>query len=956
MERGGAILTWDDRRSGQSRIFAQRLDHLGVPQWQLDGVEVGGLTGEQHFPALCPDGAGGAFVVWRELSVRVQHLSAAGDRLWGPDGVEVSTRQGAFPPSVAMDDSGGAIVAWHALVPSVNRIDASGARRWGDTGVELAASGQSSPFSAPVIVKDGSGGALVWWRGASLGSVVQRLGSDGVPMWGAGGVAALAGAGGFYPYRGAMVSDGAGGAIVAASGRVQHVDATGQLVWGASGVALTPSPNGLDFSAAVADGAGGAIVAWGGLVQRVSADGVPQWPGGGVRMSQWPRDPGDSIVEGGGGGAILAWKDYRASFDGSPDVYAQELGTDGTELWTRGGVPVFLAAGQRREPVCVADGQGNVVNVWVEKRGGYLKIVARKNSGANQPMWPPVECADAVGSQAAPLAIPDGAGGTVVAWMDSRALPAQWFAQHLDASGARLWTDGGTRIDAGSGTTTPIGIVPDGTGGLVAAWTNDAFEVRLKRIDGDGTRRWAPDGVGQVIVDALFGAHSLASDGSGGAVLVWRENTSSSFLRAQRVDGTGLPRWGLGGAPVSQVNSSKNEIVVVPDDSAGVVVAWSESELGRNRLYAQAVDSSGVTRWRTDGVPLLISAVSLGAGNLRSIPDGAGGAVISWGDLRLDPNNFSQGGIFLQRIDHSGTLRWSTEGVPVRASPFRFTENATLIPDGSGGAIAAWAEGFSITSELYAQRVDGGGNVAWAQPSPVCLFPRGSRLLTGSAIDAAGGGFFAWQDSRDSTHDDVYALRLTSTGELAAGWSTGGVTATVASLVLAEARSDAVRLVWQLSAPETDFRIERSHPGEGWVTIGRAELDGLRRITFTDRDVRPGESIGYRIRFGTGGNAMTTGETWVSVPSLALALVGARPNPASGDRLRILFTLPSDHRATIELFDVCGRSLESREVGGLGVGEHAIILESRPRRPQGLYLVRLWQEGRDLVARVLVLH
>ena len=55
------------------------------------------------------------------------------------------------------------------------------------------------------------------------------------------------------------------------------------------------------------------------------------------------------------------------------------------------------------------------------------------------------------------------------------------------------------------------------------------------------------------------------------------------------------------------------------------------------------------------------------------------------------------------------------------------------------------------------------------------------------------------------------------------------------------------------------------------------------------------------------------------------------------------FALPEARAATLELFDVAGRRVWSRDVGSLGAGEHVVPLRDGPRSAPGLYLVRLRQ-------------
>jgi hypothetical protein len=90
-------------------------------------------------------------------------------------------------------------------------------------------------------------------------------------------------------------------------------------------------------------------------------------------------------------------------------------------------------------------------------------------------------------------------------------------------------------------------------------------------------------------------------------------------------------------------------------------------------------------------------------------------------------------------------------------------------------------------------------------------------------------------------------------------------------------------------------------------------------------------------------------------PAIGLALRGFEPNPARGV-LETAFTLATQERATLELFDIAGRRLAVRDVGGLGPGSHRVTLaEDIPVR-SGLYTLRLTQGGRMVVTRGVVLR
>jgi hypothetical protein len=99
--------------------------------------------------------------------------------------------------------------------------------------------------------------------------------------------------------------------------------------------------------------------------------------------------------------------------------------------------------------------------------------------------------------------------------------------------------------------------------------------------------------------------------------------------------------------------------------------------------------------------------------------------------------------------------------------------------------------------------------------------------------------------------------------------------------------------------------------------------------------------------------AATTGVD--GIPSVAFALEGARPNPASGAGLDVAFALPTGAAARIELVDLSGRRVLTREVGSMGAGAHTVNLSEGHRVSPGLYWVRLTQGTDRRTTRVAVI-
>jgi hypothetical protein len=180
---------------------------------------------------------------------------------------------------------------------------------------------------------------------------------------------------------------------------------------------------------------------------------------------------------------------------------------------------------------------------------------------------------------------------------------------------------------------------------------------------------------------------------------------------------------------------------------------------------------------------------------------------------------------------------------------------------------------------------------------------------------------------------------------------------TMASLVSANAEPGRVELSWEISSSAGPVTVYRNRGDGPWTELGRVAPDGTGRIAYVDLDVIAGSRYGYRLGLLDQDGEVFAGEVWVDVPEAAqFVLRGMTPNPAPAGAGLIGFSLPDASPARLELMDVSGRHVFSREVGSLGRGEHVVrVSPAQPLAP-GLYLVRLTQGGRSLTAKAVTIR
>ena len=302
-----ALVAWSDARSGQARIYLQRVAPSGQPVWDVDARISREQNGafDQFSPALAV-GAGSALLAWEEVRgqerrVLAQLLDAYGLPQWASDVVVSEPTTTARFPALALDAAGNALIVWIAQRDDQTdlfgqRLDRSGNKLWPQPLRLDQAAGLVNGLSMPAVALDATGTATVLWVDKrQSGIYLQRFDAEGKPLW------------------------------------------ADDLLLGATPGAALPDPD----VALWPDGS--ALVVWQGMdasgrgaifAQRFTPDGVPQWQKDGaplraissaIRNGRRARVALDSA-----GRSTVVWQDERAM---TADVFAQRLDAAGNRLW-----------------------------------------------------------------------------------------------------------------------------------------------------------------------------------------------------------------------------------------------------------------------------------------------------------------------------------------------------------------------------------------------------------------------------------------------------------------------------------------------------------------------------------------------------------------------------------------------------------------------------------------------
>ncbi len=383
----------------------------------------------------------------------------------------------------------------------------------------------------------------------------------------------------------------------------------------------------------------------------------------------------------------------------------------------------------------------------------------------------------------------DGSGGAIITWADKRNGQSDIYAQRVLANGTvdPAWTANGVEV-RGSGLSGDAGspqIIADGSGGAIITWDDNRAgipDIYAQRVLANGTvdPAWPANGLSVCTDPDYQNGPQLASDGLGGAIITWpdRRSTTNYNIYAQRVlaSGTVDPAWPANGLAVcTALPNGQGNPRITPDGSGGAIIAYEDgrSMLGDD-IYAQRVLASGTVdpAWPVNGRAVCIAAN--GQFGPRMIPDGSGGAIITWEDHRSGPNP----DVYAQRVLASGTVdpAWPVNGRAVCDTADE-QSGPRITSDGSTGAVITWRDKRSGNYDVYAQRLLAGGTVdpAWPANGRAVCDAASNQYAPDIASDGSGGAIIVWEDDRPAPNYDIYAQRVLADGTLYPNWPASGL-------------------------------------------------------------------------------------------------------------------------------------------------------------------------------------
>jgi hypothetical protein len=382
-----------------------------------------------------------------------------------------------------------------------------------------------------------------------------------------------------------------------------------------------------------------------------------------------------------------------------------------------------------------------------------------------------------------PSIVGDGQGGYFIAWMQTNegVYGTDIYAQHIDSRGRKLWKETGVVICNASLNQFWPQIESDGSGGAIIVWQDcrtgfSNFDIYAQRITRDGNILWAVNGIPLTVSLASDLGPQMISDGLGGVIVAfWRSDAGglATDVYAQRINGSGQTLWGVDGIVICNAINRQDIPKIVPDGMGGAIISWQDYRNSPTRdvpdVYVQRIGADGVARWTANGVPVCTALRDQTYVQLAG--DKNGGAFLVWTDFRNTVGTTNVTNIFAQRISANGTALWAQDGIAVAR-----LQNRQMFPNvmtcENGEVIISWVQ--LIENSIKVQKLSQNGAFLWPEDGVVvCRGGFTSNTPSFLLNDGNNGVLIAWEDFRNGMDKNIYAQHLSSDGN--ARWQLNGV-------------------------------------------------------------------------------------------------------------------------------------------------------------------------------------
>jgi hypothetical protein len=303
--------------------------------------------------------------------------------------------------------------------------------------------------------------------------------------------------------------------------------------------------------------------------------------------------------------------------------------------------------------------------------------------------------------------VSDGSDGLILSWQSGASPNSTVAVQRMDSNGNFLWGSGqNDPLIIKNGLTNPnIVSIADGNGGAFVAWTDTI--AYAQHIDASGNKLWGDNGV-SINTSNAVGLLQMTADQSGGVIIVFSIDggATAEDLYAQRLDSDGAKLWGNDGKLVVNANYDQEEAQIVTDGANGAYIAWTDYRIGgpsmESNIYLQRLNASGDPfggTWVAGGITAITAnGISEERPRMLRNTGSEGGVFLTW-----NQDAGASSDIKLQWINETGAKKYGNSGTTISSAEGQQHDPEFALT--TGGIVMVWEDSRWGEYEIYGQYV-----------------------------------------------------------------------------------------------------------------------------------------------------------------------------------------------------------------------------------------------------------
>ena len=359
----------------------------------------------------------------------------------------------------------------------------------------------------------------------------------------------------------------------------------------------------------------------------------------------------------------------------------------------------------------------------------------------------------------------DEIGNLIFGWSDTRQGGRDVYVQKTNQSGDKLWGENGIVVVQSLGRQEDPILMADGSGGAYVIWVDykdepEDGDIYAQYISSDGTLQWPVEGVGLATMPGKQVAPNMCSDGQGGAYVIWKDLTVSSYghIYGTHLSASGVLSPGTG-IPILTNESYHNNVSIERGPQGRAVLVWWDDALPDNAdIRTQSIDQNCNTLWSTpeEGGVSMCSA----PGN-QLFPKvsyyNEDYSVVVWEDHQLSAEF---GDIHVQFLDLNGENVFADTGLSVCSDASNQIKPRVKSHQWAEGnpeyaAYVVWEDSRNGNTDIFSQKIDVEGNVYWQDNGISIVSEVNSQSQVRLTNDGGGGVYYVWEDERNNVYPET---------------------------------------------------------------------------------------------------------------------------------------------------------------------------------------------------------